>query len=509
MSANISNGWTLDNLTLDQLNTIKDELSFLNPKYESAMRFSRYSYTKIPRYVYYYDNVQRDRKTGKYSIDVPIGYPNWFKYTKDNWTDSRVTNIVKYPEFKLTLRDEQKKSVKAFDNRTTGIIQLPTGKGKTITALYLAQKFSQKTLVLVHKDDLVTGWKKDINLCFGDIKVGLIKAKSRVVGEHITIATVQTLGKMTTEELSNYLDEFGLLILDEAHHVGAPTFNIVGKFRSMYKIGLSATPNRSDGQNQVFTLFFGGIAYKYEYDNSDKDILPVKVITKESKYHFYPVVDNEGTIFNSYDFTDKEMPKNVRFLKDIPYEHRPRLPFLVVDNYVVTSRVYMMQVCHDILECYRAGKSIIAFFTQKDHIDRYFRYLRNFVGEDEILLYYGDNKEKSDNLLQKAESKECLITLATYAKATEGTNVKAWECAFLVSSLNNEKNVEQAIGRVRRSSPNKSKIATVYDYRLSDSFSIKNHGATRDNVYRRLKFDFTPKTDSSVRSTWGNSLFKN
>ena len=140
------------------------------------------------------------------------------------------------------------------------LISLPTGKGKTILAIALAAKLRTRALVLVHKDDLVDGWQKDIDLCFGGaFKPGLIKAKKREIGKYITIATVQTLSRMSAEELSRYTEEFGLVIQDECHHVGLNIFNIINEFNSSYKLGLSATPKRSDGLDFVFDLFFGGV----------------------------------------------------------------------------------------------------------------------------------------------------------------------------------------------------------------------------------------------------------
>lgn len=187
------------------------------------------------------------------------------------------------------------------------------------------------------------------------------------------------------------------------------------------------------------------------------------------------------------------MPDKLVLLRDLPYEERPRVPFLVVDDILVGNKKHMIGVCKDILSEYRKGHSCIAFFTQKEHIVLYYRYLKLFVPEETILLYYGDNKEKSDVMIEKAESRKCLITLATYAKATEGTNVKAWECGFLVSSLNSEKNVEQAVGRIRRRKEGKINTAILYDYRFSNSYSISAHGSTRDRVYRKLKFNITGK----------------
>jgi hypothetical protein len=90
--------------------------------------------------------------------------------------------------------------------------------------------------------------------------------------------------------------------------------------------------------------------------------------------------------------------------------------------------------------------------------------------------------------MKKAENKEVLVTLATYAKATEGTNVKSWEVEFLVSSLNNEKNVEQATGRIRRRKEGKLNPVLVYDVRYNKCYSLRSHYSTRQKTYTRLKY---------------------
>ena len=60
-----------------------------------------------------------------------------------------------------------------------------------------------------------------------------------------------------------------------------------------------------------------------------------------------------------------------------------------------------------------------------------------------IQKFYGGMKETKEEVKRRAESKEVLITLATISIACEGTNVKAWECGFLVSSVANEKDLIQ------------------------------------------------------------------
>ena len=515
----------LKGLTSEQENILKDLLTFDNPAYKNAKRYSKNRYITIPPYLTFYGYGNLSDKFGekcRYMI-VPIGVDlnsvfsdcdikviDRREYRGSFFVDDPDRKAVSYPKFVMELREGQKKAADAWESEQKkhyprNIVHLPTGKGKTVLALYLASKWCQKTLVLVHKDDLVTGWQKDIHIAFnGQLKPGLIKAKSRTVGEQITIATVQTLSRMSQVELSSYLDQFGFVICDEVHHVGATMFNIIGKFNARLKLGLSATPKRSDGLDFCFDIFLGGVGYKYEYTAEDDDILPVRVIIKDAMSKFKPFL-YEGQVFNSYDFKERELPPHPKYLENIPYEQRPTVPFFTADSSVVLNRRYIIQVCHDILSEYRQGRSCVAFFSQKEHVRRYWLYLSEFVNKDELLLYYGDSTESSKSMIDRLESRECRITLATYKKAQEGTNVRAWEVGFLVSSMSDDKNVEQTVGRIRRRDENKVDCAILYDYRFPDSMSLKNHGAVRDVVYRRLKFKIEDYS-TPVRRT-GCSMF--
>lgn len=488
----------LYDLTTEQRDKIKESLIFDNPAYKQAKIYGRGKYISIPPYLTYYSefSVKSEGGERKKVLSVPIGV-NVCKlldvpYIKNE--DKRVDIQVKYPKFVLDLRNDQIRAEKAYMQEVNysvypkNLIQLPTGKGKSILALHIAQKLKQRTLILVHKDDLVVGWQKDIELCFGGkVDVGLIKAKKRKIGNHITIATVQTLSRMGEEELKKYTSAFGLVVQDECHHVGLNIFNIINQFSSKYKLGLSATPKRSDGLDFVFDLFFGGLCYKHIITEDDEDICGCEVIVLDSNYKYEPFVHG-NQVFNYHDFDPQDLPDYLQLLEDIPHDKRPRLPFLTVDGEAVKSNKTKVIVCKKIIEHFKQGHSIIALFTQKEHIDLYYRHLCRYIPKDKIMLYYGDSKEKSEDMMKKAENKEVLVTLATYAKATEGTNVKSWEVEFLVSSINNEKNVEQATGRVRRRKEGKLNPVIIYDIRYSDCYSLKSHYRTRLTTYKRLKY---------------------
>lgn len=498
VQATIQEDIILQGLSIDDMKEIKDELTFDNPEYANVKKYSRYSYTRVSPSLFYFKLLSNHR------ISVPIGF-DVSKYTH-NIKDNRVYFALDtFPKFNLTLRDEQEIAANAYLEANSGpelkgSIQLPTGKGKSILALYLASIYKTKTLVVVHKDDLVKGWRDDIALCFPEMKVGLIKAKSRVVGDYITIATVQTLNRLSEEELSELYQTFGFVIQDEMHHCPASSFGIVSKFNARYKLGLTATPERSDGLAHVMKLYFGDFCYKYKAKSAkeEKDILPVKVITRTIPMSLIPLCKKSG---KSYVISDlsysgaRPTPTNTKLITDIPYADRPRVQFQSLDDVVVRSIIEA--VCHDIVSEYNKGRSCIAFFTLKEHCRLYQEFLHEEmeVPLEDIGLYYGDNPD-NEAVRNKAENQRKFITLATYAKATEGTNVKQWEVEFLVSSINNGKNVEQAAGRVRRIKGGKISTALIYDYRFPHVYSFSSHGATRDQRYSELNFQYPTQNRS-------------
>lgn len=513
----VSDSLVLCKPTSDEISAIKSKLTFDNPAYRNAMKFSRYNRVSIPPSIMYYE---QGKYEGEPCIKVPIGFDLASvveDYSRLKIVDNRVYSKVEHSPFVLTLREDQAEAAERYllrkDSKSlSSIVQLPTGKGKSILGLYIASQLSCKTLIVVHKDDLVTGWKKDIDLAF-DKKVcpGLIKAKSRTVGHFITIATVQTLNRLSPEELEKLYDTFGLVIQDEMHHCPASSYSVVSKFSSRYRLGLTATPERTDGLDHIMNLYYGNICYKYEKSNDgkeDTDILPVKVIRRKSLIYFNPLFQDVGSedrpiykLIDEYAPEDVEMKQGYIRLSDIPYKHRPTLSYQAVDSFVVSNPSYMTMVCADIVFEFKKGHSCVVFFTQKESLELYFNHLVEIVGINNVTKYYGDCKT-NDVSLTVAENKRKHITLTTYAKATEGTNVKQWEVEFLVSSINNEKNTEQAVGRIRRAKDGKLNPAILYDYRVPYVYSLSNHGSTRDKRYKQLGFI------SDEKEVKTNSLFK-
>ena len=143
------------------------------------------------------------------------------------------------------------------------------------------------------------------------------------------------------------------------------------------------------------------------------------------------------------------------------------------------------------------------FFSQKSHLEEYYKFLLDRkISPKSIVTYYGDNSDaENEQALHKAENRVALITLTTYSKASEGTNCKSWEVAFLVSSVADGKKVEQAVGRIRRVKEGKLKTARLYDYCYDNYVSLDNQVFKRKARYRKLGFSIHGEKETRKRSS--------
>lgn len=497
-------------------NQIEKELTFSNSKYEKIMKYSKWGSTREPKFLEFFKLFEED---GELCAEVPIGY-NGIEISPDEVTDKRKLPEVDYPDFLMELRETQSEALSAYleanSNTQTqsflrGSIKLPTGKGKTVLGLALSHRLKTRTLVLVHKTDLVKGWRNDIEKAFGGkVDVGLIQAKSRKVGKHFTIATIQTLNNLSPKDLKSLYNYFGLVIQDEMHHCPSSSFELGNNFNCRYRLGLTATPERSDGLSCVMNLYYGDFCYSYGHQEKDEDILQVKVIKRPLKTYFNPVVTEVGK--SSYK-VKRKLDDPINFVRDnshlkdkekritsLAYGEKPDIAHLAIEFQACTQYDTSRVVISDMLKEYNSGYSCVAFFSRKEEITHYKDLLvLNGVDENDIGLYYGDNKD-CDLIIDIAESRRKYITLATYSKANEGTNVKQWEVGFLVSSINNGKNVEQAVGRIRRKSDgDKLSVARLYDYRYDNVYQLCRQGETRDRRYKQLKLIVSDKVIGSGR----------
>ena len=181
---------------------------------------------------------------------MPIGRDDLIP-TNYEIVDKRLEVPAEFPEFKFELRESQQEVYNEVQDNC--IINAWVSWGKTFTALAIAKKLKQKTLVIVHTLALRSQWEREVQKVFGIIP-GIIGSGKFNIDSPIVIGNVQSLYR----RIPDIINEFGLLILDEMHHVSSPTFSrVVDKSRARYKIGLSGTIERKDKKHVVFRDYFG------------------------------------------------------------------------------------------------------------------------------------------------------------------------------------------------------------------------------------------------------------
>lgn len=494
--------------TKTEVEKISANLTFENPEYSRAVRFGRYA-QKISPNLHYFD-------LGEKSITVPSAtiLDPFLSLTDTLYVDERITNDVVLPDFKLKLRPMQEEAKTAYLRgagsltKPKNIIQLPTGKGKTVLGLAIAHALHQKTLVIVHKVDLMDSWEADAKKVFGDdIKIDRIQgAKNVHFSSPICIATIQTLNLLPEDILSTLFVQFGLIIHDEMHHCPASSYTLALHFGAKYRLGLTATPERSDGLDFIMNLFYGDFAYKYqapEHALDEKDILPVDVFrVSMPQVEFNPICTQIGAdrwIIRSDDDLnaqpDTPLKKNQKRILDFKYySQRPKVSYFEADEFTVLCPHTINRLLKIIEFEKRRGSCIVVFVQKRAHVEFLFDTLKELYPDKVVTYYGGNNKAENGVNKEKIDNDKDIITIATYKKAMEGTNVVNWSVGILLSSQADQKNTEQVVGRVRRIGEGKSDRARIYDFDYSNSYLLGQHWYKRASRYKKLGFKIQTST---------------
>lgn len=160
------------------------------------------------------------------------------------------------------LRADQEGAVSAMLPHHAGVLCAATAFGKTVTAAAMIARRGVSTLVLVHRTELLKQWQERLQVFLGVEKgvVGTIGGgKAKPTGK-IDIAVMQAISRRG--EVDQMVENYGQVIVDECHHVGAASFDaILKRTKAKYVLGLTATPVRRDGQQPIIFMQCGPIRH--------------------------------------------------------------------------------------------------------------------------------------------------------------------------------------------------------------------------------------------------------
>jgi superfamily II DNA or RNA helicase len=428
---------TIDNE--DLIKELKDELTVTPKIFNSTekTKFATYSENNKRIYIPRYYGLQKFGIANINKLSEGLDCPNMI--------------------FNGNLREQQLEPVNNFISVATdplkmgGIISVPCGFGKTIMAVYIACHFKKKTLFVSHKDFLNQQFLESVKQFVPNAKIGKIKqSKVDTENKEFVIASLQSLAMREYD--INIFKEFGLVIIDEVHHMGAEVFSKAFQYMNASKIlGLSATLNRKDGLRKVFENFIGKSVYKH--------------------------VNNE--IINVNVEMHKYFDTNIDYCNNLLlWNGKPNLAAMInnICNYEKRS-LFIYDTIIKILE--NENKRKILILSERRNQLKYFEKL--FDKTDYSVGYYIGGL--SQDVLDISSKKQ--IILATYQMAAEGMNIPTLNTVIFASPISD---IQQAIGRILREKPNERKyIPLCID--IWDQFSLFIvKGFTRIKYYKKNNY---------------------
>jgi len=372
-------------------------------------------------------------------ISFPIGRQDLIPIDYEI-VDKRVYVPVKFPKFKFTLRPSQKKVYNiVLDNC---LINANVSWGKTFTAIAIAKKLGQKTLIITHTVNLRDQWVAEIKKTLG-INPGIIGSGKMDINGPIVVGNVQTLRK----HIPKLKNKFGTVILDEVHHAPATIFQTsVEGMRARFKIGLSATLRRKDYLHVLIPDYFSQTVYKVPKENQMKpEVLIMQVPIPFSSNNMIPWANRVNELVDRPEYLDL-----VTALAD---KHADRGHMVLV----VSDRVEFLDRCTN-----RSG--------------------------DRAVMVYSETKNR-DEIHKALENKENDILYGSISIYKEGISLNFLSCIVLATPINNDPLLEQLIGRIQRIYPDKL-TPLIIDIVLKGA-TAKKQAMTRAGHYIRHGYKVT------------------
>lgn len=357
----------------------------------------------------------------------------------------------------IELRPEQTGAVDLATTVEQGVIVAPPGSGKTIMGLELIARCRQPALILTHRKQIMDQWIDRIQSFLGIAKahIGRIDGVKKSIGDKVTVAMIQSLARQ--EDLSDLRGKFGLIIVDECHHIPAKTFReVISAIDAKYCYGLTATPERKHKDEKLIYLFIGDIIAELHEERAER--------SAPSKHS--PI----------------EPTKNV-----IVRDTQLAVPFsFTADNYQILARIVSFDqarnqlILDDIRHSVVAGQKTLVLSERKEHLEVLNMYLK---GSCEAILVTGDDSAVSrKSKFAQIASGHYQVILATGQLVGEGMDVPDIQVIVLAFPLAFEGKLAQYVGRIRGAQK------TVYDYHDAKTPFLDRQFKKRKKFYQNAGF---------------------
>ena len=334
----------------------------------------------------------------------------------------------------------------------------------TAIAIKTICEMKKKALVVVHKEFLMDQWKESIER-FTNAKVGIIQQNKLELDADICIGMMHSL--CLKDYPQGTFDSFGIMVIDECHHLGSEMFSkVLCKIGTVYRLGLSATPERRDGLHSVYAMHVGKVAHKEKRsENNQLQVHAIKFLSNDPAYK---------TIYmaNGKTKNTTQMVSNITQCSSR-------------NEYITTL----------LMELVSNGRRILVLSSRRNHLEVLHNLITN-AGHKSVGFYYGNkgmNKKEYKKML--LVSAKCDIILATEQLAKEGLDIPGLDTLLMTTSIAELGALEQSIGRILRKFYTKDMIGPlVVDLVDKDCGNFGKHYTKRKKLYKEEGYSIKEQT---------------
>ena len=363
-----------------------------------------------------------------------------------------------------------------------GVVVLPTGSGKTLVAQLAMQSTPRSALICVPTIDLLHQWYSGLMAAFPDANIGLLGGGSKDETP-ILISTYDSAARYA-EELAG---KYALLICDEVHHLPSDFTRVIAEMSlAPYRLGLTATPKRSDGRELDLDTLLGPIVYEKQPGDlkgqvlADYQEVQILVRLSEAEQRHY---DSLIATRNAFLFKMGIKLGSLDGWKDfIMNSGSPSGRTAMLAHREARGLAYgtegKLRVLEEILVNHHGERILI--FTD-DNLTVY-KISREFLIP--AITHQTPVKERHELLQAFREGR--YKRLVTSRVLNEGVDVPEASVAVVMSGTATEREQIQRLGRILRKSPGKK--AVMYE--------VVTEGTSEERVSQQRKGQWQPRTQS-------------
>ena len=352
------------------------------------------------------------------------------------------------------LRSDQQEALQAVMRHDFGVLVAPPGFGKTVTAAAAIAQRKVNTLVLVHRAELMRQWQERLGsfMALKDLKIGLIGAGKKKPTGMLDIAVIQSLTRR--DDLPDLLGQYGQIIIDEAHHLSAQSFEaVLNEANSHYVLGLTATPISSKGHHPIIFMQCG----------------PIRHIAKRPTH----------------------VPKDL--LVQVRHLPTPTIPAHVsiqeVIRLLAEDAHRNARIVADAIAALDAGRKVLMLTKRTEHLGLLHDHLKDIPHPCFVLHGRMKAKERQAivNSLTDVPDDMPHILLASAQLVGEGFDHAPLDTLILTLPISWEGTLQQYVGRLHREHVNKNNIL-ILDYVELEHPQLTRMWEKRQRGYRAMGY---------------------